>query len=387
MGINNNRYQKNANIALVTRTIWRKPGISRVEIAQQLGLYRSTVTNIITALIEQQVVHEGSLLKGHGKGGRHAVGLQLNSHFGCIIGIDLQPSYFHLVIVDIVGTVLHSHSGTFAKGDLYKIIVGAIRSIWKVIERLRRPLHAICLAVPGVVDYVDGNIIHSLPLEVEQYPLSERLTKQFGVPVLLENDANCYAWLQLGAYRKQSLANFLCVVGVYHDKNKEYQRIDSLGLGLGVGIHGAVFRGHQGAAGEFVTNSWRGGIEGQSGLPNDVYAHMIESPSGYHLFMKDFFSSLVPVITALNPEICFVQGEPFSDREFFLAVLEQEVPQFIPALERAGCQLKIEPYNPHALAKGAAMMFLQKLYSVPELSGKPTIDYVLWDDVLATVKR
>ncbi|MCH3908520.1 MAG: winged helix-turn-helix transcriptional regulator [Sphaerochaeta sp.] len=50
MRINNNNYQKNANIALVSQMIWKNPGISRVEIARQLDLYRSTVTSIISTI-------------------------------------------------------------------------------------------------------------------------------------------------------------------------------------------------------------------------------------------------------------------------------------------------------------------------------------------------
>jgi DNA-binding transcriptional regulator LsrR (DeoR family) len=57
MQINNN-FQKNANIAMVAQLLWRRPGISRVEIARQLDLYRSTVSNIINTLRENGVVYE-----------------------------------------------------------------------------------------------------------------------------------------------------------------------------------------------------------------------------------------------------------------------------------------------------------------------------------------
>ena len=59
MRINNNNFQKNANTSLVAQLIWKSPGISRVDIARELNLYRSTVTNIISALIDDEVVYEG----------------------------------------------------------------------------------------------------------------------------------------------------------------------------------------------------------------------------------------------------------------------------------------------------------------------------------------
>ncbi|WP_422481336.1 ROK family transcriptional regulator [Pleomorphochaeta sp. DL1XJH-081] len=382
MGINNNKYQRNANTALITRTIWQNPGISRVEIADMLGLYRSTVTNIVSSLIESQVLYEGQLLAGSDKGGRRRVGLQLNAQFGCVIGIDLQPGVFHLVVMDIVGNVLHTHSGNFSKIDLAKVVLGILKTAGRVLERLRRPILALCLSVPGAVDSSAGIIIHSLPLDIHDYPLGENLASRLSFPILVDNDANCYTWLQLGIHRKEQLEDFLCIFGVYHEPGKGYVKSDSLGIGIGIAIQNRVYAGHNWNAGEMVTNSWRTGLEGQSGLPGDLYSHIAKNPVGYRLFIKDFFSSLVPVVSTLDPQKCFIQGEPFAGYTGFITVLEEEVPQFLGALERIGCILDVEHFDPHSAAKGAAMMFLQKLYSVPKLSAERTDHLLLWDQII-----
>ena len=178
------------------------------------------------------------------------------------------------------------------------------------------------------------------------------------------------------------MEDFLCIFGVYHEPSKDYGRSDSLGIGIGIAIQNRVYTGHNWSAGEMVTNSWRAGHEGQSGLPADLYSHISKNPVGYRLFIKDFFSSLVPVVTTLDPQVCFIQGEPFAGYTGFLSVLEEEVPQFIPALDRIGCSLIVERFDAHAVAKGAAMMFLQKLYSVPQLSSDKSDNRMLWDDII-----
>ena len=94
MRINNNNFQKNANTSLVAQLIWKSPGISRVDIARELNLYRSTVTNIISALIDDEVVYEGEEGSGMSRGGRKPIILRLNEKFGCVVGFDIQPSHY-----------------------------------------------------------------------------------------------------------------------------------------------------------------------------------------------------------------------------------------------------------------------------------------------------
>ncbi len=49
---------KSINISRVLRLIWQKKGISRIDIAKELNLDKSTITNIITNFIKIGVVQE-----------------------------------------------------------------------------------------------------------------------------------------------------------------------------------------------------------------------------------------------------------------------------------------------------------------------------------------
>ena len=89
MNINNNNFQKNSNISRTLEIIWRKNSVSRVEIARQLDLYRSTVSNIINYLIDVGLVLETEEGASHPQGGRKPIHLSLNESFGGILGIEI----------------------------------------------------------------------------------------------------------------------------------------------------------------------------------------------------------------------------------------------------------------------------------------------------------
>ena len=59
MPASNNVFQKNANTSLVAQLIWRQGGLSRVDISRLLQLNKSTVSNIISYLMEIGLVSEG----------------------------------------------------------------------------------------------------------------------------------------------------------------------------------------------------------------------------------------------------------------------------------------------------------------------------------------
>ncbi len=97
---------------------------------------------------------------------------------------------------------------------------------------------AIGFGAPGLVRYEDGVLVHApnIPGAVE-VPLRAKLEDAVGIPVALENDANCFTLAEatMGAGKGKSV-----VVGI------------TLGTGVGGGIviHGTLFRGARGFAGE-----------------------------------------------------------------------------------------------------------------------------------------
>ena len=108
----NNDYQRNANLSKVFETVWKNPNFSRIDIARKLGLYRSTVSNIIGTLVDSALISEGERGNTTEKGGRKPVFLSVNPDFGCVIGIELQLDTYHVSVLSFAGETLLSDEGT-----------------------------------------------------------------------------------------------------------------------------------------------------------------------------------------------------------------------------------------------------------------------------------
>ena len=93
MPASNNVFQRNANTSLIAQLIWRQEGLSRVDISRQLQLNKSTVSNIISYLMEVGLVHEGERKDATSLGGRKPIELSIAKDFACVFGFDLQPSH------------------------------------------------------------------------------------------------------------------------------------------------------------------------------------------------------------------------------------------------------------------------------------------------------
>lgn len=94
---------------------------------------------------------------------------------------------------------------------------------------------AVGVGAPGTVDREKGYLVYSNNIPYKNAPVGEFLKEKLGVPVLVENDANCAA---LGEYyAAEEAKNFVFI---------------TLGTGVGGGIviNGKLFTGSNGAGGE-----------------------------------------------------------------------------------------------------------------------------------------
>jgi predicted NBD/HSP70 family sugar kinase len=382
MRINNNNFQKNANTSLVAQLIWKTPGISRVDIARELNLYRSTVTNIISSLLEEHVVYEGEEGCGVSRGGRKPITLRLNERFGCVVGFDIQPSHFRVVILDITGSLLWQRKGILPKVDFEGILLFLMDLVLEQVAAIGIPLLAVCAGIPGIVDTDNGIILYAEPFKLKDYDLHSFFAGRYDVPVFVENDANCTAWLEMTANRNLGLGDFVCLIADYHEGNYQFGDRSGIGVGIGLSIGNKVYHGSHHSAGELCSLSWREESIGQTGLPEQLLMSSSTDREAWTVWMNDLFSSLVPVVSVVDPRFVFIHGRPFGDEEAIRELLDRHCPQFPALLEKIGCKMVFNAHDETVVAKGAATMFLQKLFAIPELSEIESRSHFDWDDVI-----
>ena len=381
MPIDNNMFQKNANTSLVARLIWQRKSISRAEIARELGLYRSTVTNITSYLINAGVIREGALMASTQQGGRKAVELSINPDFGCVFGFDVQPSHYRAVIVAADGTELWRETGSFGVIPILEMIDKILKRAFEAHKTIGNPVLALSFSVPGIVDDSYGKIINSFPFAIRDVDIRSYIRAKYDFPVFVENDANTAAWLDVlsnGAW-----GNAISVVADFHEEFRTAPDIVGIGAGIGLIFSGKVYRGTHNAAGEFKSVTWKEGMTNQSGLSLDILRNTQEDEDALGQWVADTFKSFIPLVSVIDPEKVILHGRPFENKEWVMSTLEARIPEFVDLMRVFGFKLVFNSVDECVSASGAAMMCLHNLFSVPELSAEGQDGKFMWEETIA----
>lgn len=218
---------------------------SRAEIARATGLSRSTVSSIVSDLIEAGLLAERAEATGvaHGEsGGRPPVLLSLNPSAGLAVGVDFGHTHLRVAVSDLSHEVL---AETWRELDVDHSAEEGLDAAAELVHQVlneakvgRKAVIGVGMGVPGPINRATGAVGSSsiLPGWVGVNASAE-LEQRLGLPVHVENDAN------LGA-----LAEFVWGSGRGH-RNIVYIKLSS-GVGAGLLFGGRLHQGAGGTAGE-----------------------------------------------------------------------------------------------------------------------------------------
>jgi glucokinase-like ROK family protein len=236
-----NRNVKNFNKHAVVDLIrFAGKGISRTDIAQELGLTRASVTIIINDLIENDIVLETESRST--RSGRPPVVLEINPRSGLVAAIDMGATHLSVALGDFSAHILDETEQTFRIADgpepCLEVADRALKSILEKNGVKVADLSAIGLSVPGPV-ITETGMVMSPPIMPgwDRFPIRAKLEKLWKVPITLNNDANFGAlgeWVY-GAGRGE--------------KNLAFIKVGS-GIGAGLIINQQIYGGTTGSAGE-----------------------------------------------------------------------------------------------------------------------------------------
>lgn len=384
----NNDFQKNSNLSHIFETIWRKQVVSRIDIARNLGLYRSTVSNIINTLLENHVIFESETGVSTDKGGRKPVSLTINQQFGMVLGVELQADFYQACVISFDGKIIEKFTGktpsaanTDDKKEAFAFVVeSVIESILPKIQNPKMPLLGICIGLPGIVDIDRGIILKSEPFALENFNYGETIAKRFPVPLFIENDAKCCSWFQSATDNESSKKDFLCVLTRSHEEK-------GMSIGLSITMDGHVINGKNYAVGEYVSRSWTPEKKSQTGLPNAVLSTIQTDKDSYREWLIDLFGTLTTFVPLLEPSQIFLFGQKNENRNFIYDVIKNNVPQFDAILKNCNSELVIVEEDETGIAQGAAYMFIQKLFEIPSLENETSYSHLTWDEVFNIQKN
>ena len=224
----------------VLRLIWEERRISRAEIARRAGLSRSTVSEVVNEILPMGLIAEVG--EGPSRGGRRPIVIEFQDDACGILGVEMSATHVAVALTDLHGKVLawvtRDHPVRSDPLGTRRVITELCRHCIEAPAAGGRPLVGIGVAVPSPVDpsHPDRLSTVVLPAWEERLGLDE-LSEQYGVPLLVDNDAN------LGA-----LAEHWWGLGKDTD-NLAYIKV-ATGIGSGHVIGGEIYRGATGVAGE-----------------------------------------------------------------------------------------------------------------------------------------
>lgn len=232
-----------ANRRAVTSALGDMGPMSRADLVRATGLSATTISSLVTDLIESGAVTEtDDRARPHkGGSGRPPVLVALAVRPGQVAGIDIGHHHVRVAVADRAGTILaedQTETDTDSHGE--RTLEQAFSLLDRVVSSTGGRVPDLVwagLCVPGPIDRrssrLDGGVLPGWRGMAPGVEMQERL----GIPVAVDNDAN------LGAIAEHA-------VGVGRDVDDLVYLAGEVGVGCGVIVGGRLVRGASGFTGE-----------------------------------------------------------------------------------------------------------------------------------------
>jgi predicted NBD/HSP70 family sugar kinase len=223
---------------------------TRGALQQVTGLSRATVGQRLDRLFRAGWLREGAGGPVDSPlGGRPSITLEFDDAHAVVLAADLDTRHARAALLTLTGEILAERGGTLVVEDGPDAVLDALAGWFAgLLEKTGHRPEAVCgigLGVPGPVDSETGRVVQPPIMPGwDGYDIRGRLSRAFtertgapaAVPVLVDNDAN------LMAYGEQRTGHPDCSAFVLVKV--------STGIGAGVVVDGAIFRGVDGGAGD-----------------------------------------------------------------------------------------------------------------------------------------
>ncbi|MCE5269899.1 ROK family protein [bacterium] len=222
----------NINRATVLSTIIEKGPISRVDIARLSGLDQSTVSRIMTKLIESGIVLEEN--KGKSALGRKPINVKLNARSRVVGVIVVNPWQTEIAVIDLNGNLIKTKRLSTIVEDPQNFLAACSSALQVMLDTIAIPLAGMTVTLPGWVDQLRGVLIESPYLGWKNVEVAKIVSKKIQSKIFVENDQRSSALAQICfSPEAMGLKSFFLV------------QID-VGVWGALGCHNTVYHGAQG---------------------------------------------------------------------------------------------------------------------------------------------
>ncbi len=223
------------NERLVVRTLYDHGPISRADVARLTGLTRTTVSDVMTTLLDDGVVRE--IGRGPSSGGKAPILLEVDDDARLVVGLDLGEEQFAGSLVNLRGEIRRTIELPVDGRDGDAALALVFELLDRLLDGSTAPLLGIGIGTPGLVDSRTGTIRRAVNLDWRDLPLGDLVAERHAVPVNVANDSQAAALAEYTFAGGDRVPNLIAI------------RVGR-GVGAGLILRGALFQGDGSGAGE-----------------------------------------------------------------------------------------------------------------------------------------
>jgi glucokinase-like ROK family protein len=231
------------NIRAILLSLLYEGGLSRVQLAKKTSLSSTTITNLISELLEQKIVAEEDEAEVNGPRsvGRPQTALRLVPDARYAVGVHMDVGVYRVAITNLYAEIILSEIETYPPNTSPEIVLKDISLLVnKVILESGVDLDLILgigVGASGLVNFREGTNVLAPALGWRDVPIRSILERHLGLPVVVDNNVRAMA---LGEAMFGSGRNAHSLAFVY----------SRIGVGAGFVVDNKVFRGSGAGAGE-----------------------------------------------------------------------------------------------------------------------------------------
>ncbi|MFT6658012.1 ROK family protein [Maritalea sp.] len=373
--------------------------IPRIELSEQTGISRATVTTVTAELIDRGLVEEIPV-EPEGKDfkrGRPKVDLKIRGDAFLVAGVKLANKSIAIVFTNFSGDVVGEFEApldrtNYSPQDLVKTFRKKIEQACNVADIKLDNISAVGLGLAGIVDTTLGVVRWSPSLSSRNVELGKMLEENLGKPIFIDNDANLVAKAEQHFGMGKNVSDFLVVT------------IEN-GVGMGIVLGNELYRGTRGCGAEFghtkvhldgalcrcgqrgcleayvadyalLREGSLGQIKGSSDADQDEVAALIESAKQgdktaqtiLQRASRMFAMGLSNLINIFDPQLIILSGERMQLDFLFADDVLESIKDTVVQVDAPPPEIVVHKWGDMMWATGAAAYAIEGLTDM-ELKG------------------
>lgn len=362
------------NILRIIRLLWIEKKISRVDIASKLAMDKSTVTKITSELTQKNIIKEAESGESGPQGGRKPVYLELNSGYACVAGIEINPEKIYCSLINLMGEPIFEYSEKIVCDEEYHFeLMECFTKAFNILKEksinLKNNIIGIGVGIPALVDVKSGKIIQSIPLQISE-PINfiQQAENITNLPVFFDNDAKCCCYAEKMFWNDSSDVKNMMYVMVQHRPQQPVKNSPkNISVGFGFVLNGKIYHGANSSAGEFRSMMWDSSSKNQFVNGKDSIKSLSDEKKVLPIF-KELAKNVSFLVNTLNLDVVYVGGIERKYAEEIVKYIREDVIYLWPYEWNKTSTITTGVISENVVSVGAAILVLDKLFSIPELS-------------------